>query len=64
MVYLRLPHRKGNLTIAELKSLHLSGNVVVSLPLESILSKIFRYAADLFIEIYQMDIIMKIMIFD
>jgi hypothetical protein len=34
-----LLHRKGNLTIAESKSLRLSYSEVVSLPLESILSK-------------------------
>jgi hypothetical protein len=67
-------HRKGKLTIAKSKSLHLpfTCNVVVSLPLESILSKLSRYEADSvrfcgalyfeFIGIYPVGIIMKIMI--
>jgi hypothetical protein len=42
-----LLHRKGKLTIAKLKSLRLSYSEVISLPLESILSKISRYEADL-----------------
>jgi hypothetical protein len=42
-----LLHRKGKLTIAKSKSSHLSNSEVVSLPLESILSKISRYEADL-----------------
>jgi hypothetical protein len=42
-----LPHRKGMLTIAKSKSSRLSYSVVVNLPLESILSKAFRYEADL-----------------
>jgi hypothetical protein len=40
-------HRKGKLTIAKSKSSCLSYSEVVSLPLESILSKIYRYEADL-----------------
>jgi hypothetical protein len=42
-----LLHRIGKLTIAKSKSSRLSYSEVVSLPLESILSKIFRYEADL-----------------
>ena len=42
-----LLHRKGKLTIAKSKSSRLSYSEVVSLPLESILSKISRYDADL-----------------
>jgi hypothetical protein len=38
-----LLHRKGKLTIAKSKSSRLSYSEVVSLPLESILSKISRY---------------------
>jgi hypothetical protein len=38
-----LLHRKGKLTIAKPKSSRLSCSEVVSLPLESILSKISRY---------------------
>jgi putative heme iron utilization protein len=45
VVYI-LQHRKGKLTIAKLNSLRLSYNVVVSLPFESILSKMFRYEGD------------------
>jgi hypothetical protein len=41
-----LLHRKGKLTIAKSKSSPLSYSEVVSLPLESILSKISRYEAD------------------
>jgi hypothetical protein len=41
-----LLHRKGKLTIAKSKSSRLSYSEVVSLPLESILSKISRYEAD------------------
>jgi hypothetical protein len=41
-----LLHRKGKLTIAKLKSSRLSYSEVVSLPLESILTKISRYEAD------------------
>jgi hypothetical protein len=64
------------MTIAKLKSSHLwlSYTVVVSLPFESILSKISRYEADKsdsvasFISsssgIWQMDTIVKIMIVD
>ena len=40
-------HRKGKLTIVKSKSSRLSYSEVVSLPLESILSKISRYNADL-----------------
>jgi hypothetical protein len=42
-----LLHRKGKLTIAKSKSSRLSYSEVFSLPLESILSKISRYEADL-----------------
>jgi hypothetical protein len=42
-----LLHRKGKLTIAKSKSSRLSYSEVVSLPLESILSKISSYEADL-----------------
>jgi hypothetical protein len=42
-----LPHRKGKLTIAKSKSSRLSYSEVVSLPLESILSKISKYEEDL-----------------
>ena len=42
-----LLHRKGKLTVAKLKSSRLSYSEVVSLPLESILSKISKYDADL-----------------
>jgi hypothetical protein len=42
-----LLHRKGKLTIAKSKYSRLSYSVVVNLPLESILSKILRYEADL-----------------
>jgi hypothetical protein len=42
-----LLNRKGKLTIAKSKSSRLSFSEVVSLPLESILSKISRYEADL-----------------
>jgi hypothetical protein len=42
-----LLHRKGKLTIAKSNSSRLSYSEVVSLPLESILSKISRYEADL-----------------
>jgi hypothetical protein len=69
-----LLHRKGKLTIAKSKSSSLSYTEVVSLPLESILSKISRYEADLsdsvvsfyfeFIVIYQVDIIVKMMVVD
>ena len=64
-----LLHRKGKLTIAKSKSSRLSYSEIVSLPLESILSKISRYDADLsdsvvFIEIYQVDIIVKTKIVD
>jgi hypothetical protein len=41
-----LLHRKGALTIAKSKSSRLSYSVVVSLPLESKLSKKSRYVAD------------------
>jgi hypothetical protein len=40
-------HRKGKLTIAKSKSPRLSYSEVISLPLESILSKISGYEADL-----------------
>jgi hypothetical protein len=42
-----LLHRKGRLTIANSKASRLLCSEVVSLPLESILSKIPRYYADL-----------------
>jgi hypothetical protein len=42
-----LLHRKGKLAIAKSKSSHLSYSVVVSLSLESILSKISKYEADM-----------------
>jgi hypothetical protein len=42
-----LLHRKGKLTIAKSKASRLSYSEVVSLPLESVLSKISRYDADL-----------------
>ena len=42
-----LLHRKGKLTVAKSKSSRLSHSEVVSLSLESILSKISRYEADL-----------------
>ena len=42
-----LLRRKGKLTIAKSKSSRLSYSEVVSLPLESILSKISTYEADL-----------------
>jgi hypothetical protein len=42
-----LLHKKGKLKIAKLKSSRLSYRKVVSLPLESISSKISRYEADL-----------------
>jgi hypothetical protein len=42
-----LLQRKGKLMIAKSKSSRLSYSEVVSLPLESILSKISRYEADL-----------------
>jgi hypothetical protein len=42
-----LLHRKGKLTIAKSKSSRLSYIEVVSLPLESIFSKIYRYEAEL-----------------
>jgi hypothetical protein len=42
-----LLNRKGKLTIAKSKSSLFSYSEVVSLPLESILSKISRYEADL-----------------
>jgi hypothetical protein len=42
-----LLHRKGKLTVAKSKSSRLSYDVDVSLPLESILSQISRYNADL-----------------
>ena len=42
-----LLHRKGKLTIAKSKSSRLSYSEVVSLPLESTLSKISKYDADL-----------------
>jgi hypothetical protein len=42
-----LLHRKGKLTIAESKSSRLSYSEVISPQLESILSKISRYYADL-----------------
>jgi hypothetical protein len=42
-----LLRRKGKLTIAKSKSSRLSYSEVVSLPLESIISKISRYDADL-----------------
>jgi hypothetical protein len=65
-------HRKGKLTITNSKSSRLSYSVFVRLPLESRLSKIYRYKADFhilwyykFIRIYQVDIIIvKIMIID
>jgi hypothetical protein len=63
-----LLHKKGKTTIAKSKSSRLPCSEVVSLPLESILSKTFRYDADLsdsvmsFIGIYQVDIIVKIII--
>jgi hypothetical protein len=41
-----LLHRKGKLTIAKSKSSRLPYSEVVSLPLESIFSKISRYEAD------------------
>jgi hypothetical protein len=44
-----LLHRKGKLTIA--KSSRLSYSEVVSLPLESILSKITRYEADMSVSV-------------
>jgi hypothetical protein len=47
VVYYCTVPRKGKLTIAKLKSPCLSCNVVASLPLESILSKISRYEVDL-----------------
>jgi hypothetical protein len=50
VVYLVL-HRKGNLTIA--KTSRLSYIVVVSLPLESILSKMSRYEADFSNRVHQ-----------
>jgi hypothetical protein len=68
-----LLHRKGKLTTAKSKSWRMSYSVVVSLPLELILSKISRYQADLsdsvvlyfeFIGKYQVDIIVKIIIVD
>jgi hypothetical protein len=64
-----LLHRKGKLAIAKPKPLRLSCSEIVSLPLESILSKISRYETDLseyfqFIGIYQVDIIVKIVIVD
>jgi hypothetical protein len=40
-------HRKGKLTIAKSKSSRLSYSEIVSLPLESIFSKISKYDADL-----------------
>jgi hypothetical protein len=61
-----LLHRKGKLRIAKAKS-RLSYSEVGGLPLKSILSKIYRYDADLsdyvvvlyfeFIEMHQVDII-------
>jgi hypothetical protein len=42
-----LLHRKGKLTIAKSNSSRLSYSKVVSLPLESVLSKISGYEADL-----------------
>ena len=56
-----LLHRKVKLTIAKSKSSRLSYSEVVSLSLESILSKISRYEADLsdyfeFIGIYHVEI--------
>jgi hypothetical protein len=66
-------HRKGKPTIVKSKSSRLLYNEVVSLPLESIMSKIFRYEADLsdsvvsFVSsssVYQVDIIVKIFIVD
>jgi hypothetical protein len=67
-----LLHKKVKLMIAKSKSSRLSHSEVVSLPLESILSKMSRYEADFvrfcgvlyfeFIGIYQVDIIVKIMI--
>jgi hypothetical protein len=67
-----LLHRKGTLTIAKSKSSRLPYSEVVSLPLESILSKISRYEASFsdsvfyfeIIGIYQVDIIVKIIIVD
>jgi hypothetical protein len=68
-----LLHRKGKLTIAKSKSSCLSYSEVVSLPLESIFSKISIYEADMsdcvvsffeFIGTYQVDIIVKIMVVD
>jgi hypothetical protein len=40
-------HKKGKLTIAKSKSSRLSYSEIVSLPLQSMLSKISRYEADL-----------------
>jgi hypothetical protein len=65
-----LLHRKGKLTIAKSKSSRLSYSEVVSLPLESIFSKISRFVRFCeflyfeFIGIYQVDIIVKIMVVD
>jgi hypothetical protein len=68
-----LLHRKGKLTIAKSKPSCLSYSEVVSLQLESILSKTSRYDADLSDSVvsfilsswgYIKDIIVKIMIVD
>jgi hypothetical protein len=68
-----LLHRKGKLTIAKSKSSRLSYSEVVSLPLESIFSKISSYEADLSVSVvsfisnssgYQVNIIVKIMVVD
>jgi hypothetical protein len=64
-----LLHRERKLTIEESKSLRFSYGVVVSLQLDSILSKISRYEADFLASVYFMSnssgyIIVKIIVVD